>query len=100
MKRKIDYDKEKELIESFNEDFEWLKNQKQVFLEFVKGDRTYTGATNVAEKMGVDPTMFRSYFKRIKDKLVDKDYPMGYAIATAYIVAKKHFKKLKKKLKK
>jgi hypothetical protein len=100
MKKRIDYDKEKELIESFNEDFRWLENQKQVFLEFVKGDRTYTGATNVAEKIGADPSMFRSYFKRIKDKLIAKDYPIGYAIATAYTVAKKHFKKLKKKLKK
>jgi hypothetical protein len=97
MKRKIDYKNEEKLIDSFNEDFNWLKNQKEVFLEFKKGDRTYTGATNVAEKMGVNPTQFRSYFKKIKDKLVAQDYPMGYAIALSYKIAKKHFKKLIKK---
>jgi len=97
MKKKINYKNEEKLISSFNEDFNWLKKQKEVFLEFKKGDRTYTGATNVAEKMGVDPTQFRAYFKKIKDKLVAQDYPMGYAIAVAYKVSKRHFKKLKKK---
>jgi hypothetical protein len=94
MKRKIDYQNEEKLIASFDEDFKKLLSKKDVILEFVKGDRTYTGATNVADKMGVDPGQFRSYFKKIKDRLVDKDYPMGYAIAVAYKVAKRHFKKL------
>lgn len=96
MKRKIDYQNEEALINSFNEDLIELLKRKEVILEFKKGDRTYTGATNVAEKMGIDPSQFRSYFKKIKDKLVAKDYPMGYAIAVAYKVAKRHFKKLLK----
>ena len=102
MKRKIDYSKEKELIESFNENFKRLERQseKEIFLEFKEGDRIYTGATNLAKKLDVNPEKFRSYFKEIKDKMVAEKYPMGYAIAMAYTVSKKHFKRLKKKLKK
>lgn len=95
MKRKIDYKNEDKLIASFESDFKELLKRKEVILEFKKGDRTYTGATNVAEKIGADPSEFRSYFKKIKDKLVSKDYPMGYAIAMAYRISKRHFKKLK-----
>ena len=96
MKKKIDYKNEEKLIASFNEDFNELLKRKEVILEFKKGDSTYTGATNVAEKMGVDPSQFRSYFKKIKDKLVAKDYAMGYAIALAYKIAKRHFRKILK----
>jgi hypothetical protein len=101
--KEIDYKKEKQLISSFESDFLELQkkfNNKEIVLEFKQGDRTWKGATNVAEKMGADPSSFRSYFKKIKDKLAAQDYPMGYAIAVAYTVAKKHFKKLLKKNKK
>jgi hypothetical protein len=98
MKRKIDYKNEEKLIASFNEDFNELLKRKEIILEFKKGDRTYTGATNVAEKMGADPAEFRSYFKKIKDKLVAKKYPMGYAIALAYKIAKRHFRRILKSL--
>lgn len=94
--KKINYKNEEKLISSFESDFQELKKRRHVFFEFKKGDRTYTGATNVAKKMGVNPSEFRSYFKKIKDKLSAQDYPMGYAIAVAYKVAKKHFKKLLK----
>jgi hypothetical protein len=100
--KEIDYKEEKKIIASFESDYlelEKLVDSKQIILEFKQGDRTWVGAGNYAEKIGVNKEAFRSYFKKIKDKLFAQDYPVGYAIALAYTISKKHFKKLKKKMK-
>lgn len=91
--KQIDKTKNRVLFESYD------KYYDRLYLEFKEGDRTWVGATNAAKAMEVTPGLFRSYFKKIKDDLVSKDYPIGYAIAVAYNISRKHFRKLKNKIK-